>query len=161
MASATSNDFLLGCYDSYFGSLTHAHPASVYGGFTAAMGGGTFAVVGWILYLWSELSAGGTAWVVREAAIATASAGLPVVFFGLVTLLTADDLVEKPAISYAKYGGVVLCGLAVLLFVYAYPTAWNVSGFDYSLSGVTIYGLGIATLLVTTGSAVGCRCAVD
>lgn len=155
-------EFLLNCYDDYFGSLPHADTRDVFAGFGVTMGGVGLLVVGWVLFFWSEYAAEATPWTLRETAIVAAGLGFPALLVGMVLLLTADAYVTQPAIAYASVGGFVLCLVALAGFVAVYPAHWNVArGADYSLPGVTVYGVGLMTMLLATGAAIGCRCAVS
>lgn len=159
---------MLECYDNYLGSLEVADRQVVHLGFGLLMAGVMLLVVGWAIYLWSETAAAtmmamtnAPLYTLRKAAITAAGIGLPLVFTGGVTLLLADRRVSKGRLRKAEYAGVACCLVAVGLFLYSYPNAWNVTGTDYSLPAVTVYGIGLAMLMMTTGAGIGCRCSVS
>lgn len=156
MAVDTSEDYLMGWYDGYFAALDEAGHRRVYLGAYAALSGGLFAVAGWLLYFWSEAS-DATLWTVREAAFASGALGLALVPLGAVLLLTADAGAGGSAVRRTTTAAVGCCLAGLATFVYAYPSEWNVTGFDYSLLGVTLFGVGLGGLFLAAGAAVGRR----
>lgn len=165
--STESTNFMLDCYDNYLGDLEVADRRVVHLGFGLLMAGVVSVVAGWVIYLWSQtagpamMSTTRPFWALRKAAITAAGVGLPLVFAGGAILLLADRRVSKGQLRNANRAGVALCLLGVGLFVFSYPQAWDVAGLDYSLPGLTVYGVGLAVLMMTVGAGIGCRCSVS
>lgn len=87
-------------------------------------------------------------WPAREAAFATAAVGLPVFLLGVVLLLPVDG---RPAIAAASGG--LLCLVAVLVFVWAYPTRWDlVRSTDATAPAVGLYAVGLGAIAASTWS---------
>lgn len=138
--------------------LRSAEPAVVYLGAGVVVGGALLAVVAWALFAVSEGQPHGTGvyWAYREAAVVVAGLAAMSLLAGGVRLATAVGPVRR-GIAAATLVGLVLCLVSVGLFVVAYPGEWNVTGTDYSLVGVSIYGLGLACLGASLGAAVHAR----
>lgn len=95
--------------------------------------------------------------VYRELAVGLAGYGLPAFLSGLVVSRRGEAWVE-----YASLLGVLACSFAVLLFVWAYPTRWNVTGGSgYVIAGPVSYGLGTMLCALGVGGAIGCSTPQD
>jgi hypothetical protein len=155
MATEDSGTMLLDCYQRYIGELDEVTPVDVYLGGGLTMGGLALAVAGWLVFLWNELAAThGTPgfYTVREVAVVAAGLGIPVFLLGVVTMLLGSDRVTVLAGV-----GVAACVGAVLLFVATYPGQWDAASQFNAPVGVTLYGLGAATLVFAAGAAYSCR----
>ena len=140
------NNSQLRWWERYLASVT-ADYRRVYVGVYVALAGGLFGVVSWLLYVWS-FAAEATLWTVREAAFATGPLGLVLVLFGFVSLLTADQPVVPWYVRRTKWTGFAGCLGGLTVFLYAYPSAWNVPGTDYSLIGVSLFGAGLGLMFL-------------
>lgn len=145
--SSTGNR-LLALYRRFLGEPERE--IEVYTGFALFFGGIALAALGLVLFFWSAAvpSDGGLYWQLREIAIVLAMLGLPAFALSVVVLLPVD----RRAI-YVGGGGAAICLVAVGVFVYAYPQAWNVDGLDYSAQGIAVYSGGLAVLVASTGAA--------
>lgn len=87
-------------------------------------------------------------WLAREAAFATAAVGLPAFLLGVVLLLPVGG---RPAIAAASGG--LLCLVAVFVFVWAYPTRWDlIRSTDATAPAVALYALGLGAIAASTWS---------
>lgn len=145
----------LGWWERYLDSIKGSYPR-VYLGTYVALTGGLLGVVSWLLYFWSFAS-DATLWTVREAAFATGPLALALVLLGFVSLLTTAHRRLSPLVPAATWSGFVGCLGGLWVFVYAYPSAWNVPGTDYSLVGVSLFGVGIGLMFLAGVVAVGYR----
>lgn len=150
---------LLDWYRQYFGSLQSTRRRRIYTGFATLITGVALTVLGWVAFAVTESIAGLPAGpLARQLAVLLAGAGLPTALVGAVSLFMADTQVRGPTVTRTARVGYLGCLAALGVFLWAYPARWNVAGFpDYSLVGVTLYGLGLGTNLLATGSAVSCR----
>jgi hypothetical protein len=125
--------------------------SDVYLGFALFFGGITFGLLGLVIFLGSSIASieQGTDffWQTREIAIVLAMLGLPSFILSFVVLLPVDQRAR-----YASGFGVAICLLAAAVFVWAYPSTWNVDGTDYSREGITIYAAGLAVLVASSGA---------
>jgi hypothetical protein len=122
--------------------------SDVYFGFVLFFGGIAFGILGLALFLWSETLTEGVDfyWQVREIAILLAMLGLPSFILSFVILLPVDRRAR-----YASGAGVAICVVAAVVFVWAYPSRWNVVGTDYTTEGITTYAVGLAVLVASSG----------
>lgn len=88
----------------------------------------------------------------RKIAGGLAGYGLPAFLYGLVIVLRGETW-----ITYVSLLGVLICSLAVLVFLGTYPAQWNGTGSpDYMLVGLAAYSVGVMFCAFGTGGAVGC-----
>lgn len=88
----------------------------------------------------------------RKIAGGLAGYGLPAFLYGLVIVLRGETW-----ITYVSLLGVLLCSLAVLLFLAMYPAQWTTTGSpNYMLIGLVTYSFGAMLCSFGTGGAVGC-----
>jgi hypothetical protein len=140
-------DRLLALYRRFVGEPERE--SDVYFGFALFFGGIAFGILGLVLFLWSATLTSGTDfyWQVREIAIAVAMLGLPSFVLSFVVLLPVDRRAR-----YASGAGVLVCVVAAIVFVWAYPSSWNVDGTDYATEGITVYAAGLAVLVASSGA---------
>jgi len=140
-------DRLLALYRRFVGEPERE--SDVYFGFALFFGGIAFGVLGLALFLWSATLTAGTEfyWQVREIAILLAMLGLPSFILSFVVLLPVDRRAR-----YASAAGVAICIVAAVLFLWAYPSQWNVAGTDYTTEGITTYAAGLAVLVASSGA---------
>jgi hypothetical protein len=161
--SATAVDrFLLGCYEEFLVSLRTAPTRQAYltaGAAGLGLVGTTFA---WVCYLWSNrIDPGAAQHALREAAGVAAGLGIPLVFVGLVGLLTAGPTPTRRGFRSTTVGGTLVAWVGVALFALGYPARWDVpAGPDLAPLAVTCWGLGVASVLFVVGAAAGCRCSL-
>jgi len=127
-----------------------AEKSDVYLGFSLFFGGLTVGVIGLVGFLSSGYFGPETSmfWQLREIAIGLAFVGLPSFILSIVVLLPTTDRVR-----YASLGGSGICLLAIAIFVWSYPQAWNVPGRDFSPLGVSVYSVGLSILVASSGAA--------
>lgn len=95
--------------------------------------------------------------IYRELAVGLAGYGLPAILAGLVVAQRSEAWVD-----YVSLLGVLACSLAVLLFVWTYPTRWNVAdGSGYVIAGLVSYCLGVMLCAFGVGGAAACPDARD
>lgn len=155
MATKDPGAMLIDCYRRYIGDLDEVSEVDVYLGGGLTMGGLALSLLGWLVFLWNELTATfGTAgfYTVREVAIVATGLGIPVFLLGVITMLLGSDRVTALAGA-----GVVACVGAVLLFVATYPGQWDTASQFNAPIGVTLYGLGATVLVFAAGAAYSCR----
>ena len=140
-------DRLLTLYRRFVGEPERE--SDVYLGFALFFGGIAFGVLGLALFLWSATLTAGTEfyWQVRGVAILLAMLGLPSFILSFVVLLPVDRRAR-----YASAAGVAICVVAAVLFLWAYPSRWNVAGTDYTTEGITTYAAGLAVLVASSGA---------
>jgi len=139
-------DRLVALYRSYLGEPDRR--TDVYVGFALFFAGLGLGLLGLALFAVERVALTGTAFLVREIAFVSAALGLPLVLVAVVVLLPAD----RRALAVAAFGFVVVLA-AVAFFVAVYPSNWNYGTPDYSLHGVTVYAVGLISVLAATGSS--------
>ncbi len=145
----TDADALVTYYRRYIGDPDRA--VDVYAGFGLFFIGLALGLVGVAVFLYSAtLPANSeTMYAVRQVAVVAAAIGLPALLLAVVVLLPVDERM----LYLGGLGGAV-CVVAVGLFVWAYPHAWNVTNPpDYSAQGVAVYSLGLVLVIGSTGAA--------
>lgn len=144
-ATEGENDRLVDLYREYIGEPDSR--TDVYLGFALFFGGLGLGLVGLMLFAVERGVLSGEVFWLREVAFATGALGLPVVLVSIVVLLPAD----RRAL-YVALGGLAITVAAIAFFVSVYPNDWNY-GADYSLRGVTVYAVGLVSVLAATGAA--------
>lgn len=148
MSTSESNrgtDRLVDVYRAYIGEPDSR--TDVYLGFALFFAGLGLGLAGLLLFAIERGVVAGEAFWLREIAFAGGALGLPVLLVSVVVLLPAD----RRAV-YVALGGLAITVVAIGFFVSVYPSNWNY-GADYSLQGVTVYAVGLISLLAATGSA--------
>lgn len=148
MSTSESNrgtDRLVDVYRAYIGEPDSR--TDVYLGFALFFAGLGLGLAGLLLFAIERGVIAGEAFWLREIAFAGGALGLPVLLVSVVVLLPAD----RRAV-YVALGGLAITVVAIGFFVSVYPSNWNY-GADYSLQGVTVYAVGLISLLAATGSA--------
>ena len=138
-------DRLVDLYREYIGEPDSR--TDVYLGFVLFFAGLGLGLVGLLLFAVERGVLSGEVFWLREVAFAAGALGLPVVLVSVVVLLPAD----RRAV-YVALGGLAVTVAAIAFFVSVYPNDWNF-GADYSLRGVTVYAVGLVSVLAATGSA--------
>ena len=110
-------------------------------GYWIFLTGLVLGVVGFVLFLPSESAAGASGLTLREASIALAAAGLAMVVAG-----PAIRFPLKSWADYAAYLGQLVCFLAVVWFVLAFPADWNVQTGNQPVIVLYAAGLAVTTL---------------
>ena len=120
----------------------------VYLGFALFFVGLGIGLLGLLLFVLERATMEGTVFWLRQIAFAVGALGLPLLLISVVVLLPAD----RKAIAVAA-AGLVITLASIAFFVSVYPGNWNSSPPDYSLQGVTMYAVGLISVLGATGSA--------
>jgi hypothetical protein len=141
----SGEDRLVALYRDYIGEPDRR--TDVYLGFALFFGGLGLGLVGLLLFGIERAALAGEVFWLREIAFAAGAFGLPLVLFSVVVLLPAD----RRAL-YVAAGGLIVTVAAIAFFVSVYPSDWN-AGADYSLRGVTIYAVGLVSVLASTAAA--------
>jgi hypothetical protein len=141
----SDEDRLVALYRDYIGEPDRR--TDVYLGFALFFGGLGLGLIGLALFGIERAALVGEVFWLREIAFAAGAVGLPLVLFSVVVLLPAD----RRAL-YVAAGGLAVTIAAIAFFVSVYPSDWN-AGADYSLRGVTIYAVGVVSVLASTGAA--------
>lgn len=148
MASSDTadGDRLVEFYRAYIGEPDRR--TDVYLGFALFFGGLGLGVLGLFLFgIERGLLEGQVFWM-RKIAFAIGAFGLPLVLVAIVVLLPADRRT-----LYAALGGLAIVIVAIGFFLVVYPSNWNYGTPDYSLHGVTIYAVGLISVLAATGTS--------
>ncbi|MCQ4334412.1 hypothetical protein KM295_13185 [Natronomonas sp. F2-12] len=144
--SDTADDRLIELYRSYIGEPDRR--TDVYLGFALFFGGLGLGLLGLVLFVLERAFLDGIVFFVRQIAFAIGAIGLPLLLVAVVVLLPAD----KRAL-YVAAGGLAIVLAAIGFFVSVYPSNWNYGTPDYSLHGVTVYAVGLISVLAATASA--------
>ena len=128
----------------FIGPVTDSR--AVYAGFALFFAGVGLVVVSIATFLWSTTTdpAGTFKFVLRELAVLTGAAGIPVVLLGVTVLLPVSRRID--AVSAA---GVAACLVATARFAQVYPDAW----YPNASVVVGLYALGAVVVVATAGSA--------
>ena len=145
-ADATDGDRLVELYRTYIGEPDRR--TDVYLGFALFFGGLGLGILGLFLFVVERAALEGLAFGVRQVAFAMGAFGLPLVLVAVVVLLPTD----RRAL-YAAVGGLAIVVVSIGFFVAVYPSNWNHGTPDYSLHGVTLYAIGLVSVLAATGTA--------
>ena len=131
-------------YRRFIGPVTDSR--AVYAGFALFFAGVGLVVVSIATFLWSTTTdpAGTFKFVLRELAVVTGAAGVPVVLLGVTVLLPVSRRVD--AVSAA---GVAACLVATVRFGQVYPDAW----YPNASVVVGLYALGAVVVVATAGTA--------
>jgi hypothetical protein len=148
MASSDTadGDRLVELYRTYIGEPDRR--TDVYLGFALFFGGLGLGLLGLTLFVVERAVLDGLVFFIREIAFAVGALGLPLVLLAVVVLLPADTRA-----LYVASGGFAVVVVAIGFFVAVYPSNWNYGTPDYSLHGVTLYAIGLVSVLAATGSA--------
>ena len=120
----------------------------VYLGFALFFGGLGLGLIGLFLFVIERALLSGIVFWIREIAFAMGALGLPLVLVAVVVLLPVD----RRAL-YAALGGLAVVVASIAFFLAVYPSNWNHGTPDYSLHGVTVYAVGLISVLAATGAA--------
>ena len=148
MASSdtTDGDRLVELYRAYIGEPDRR--TDVYLGFALFFGGLGLGLVGLFLFVVERAFLSGEVFWIREIAFAMGALGLPLVLVAVVVLLPID----RRAL-YVALGGLAVVVVSIAFFIAVYPSNWNHGTPDYSLHGVTVYAVGLISVLAATGAA--------
>lgn len=139
-------DRLVELYRSYIGEPDRR--TDVYLGFALFFGGLGLGLLGLLLFVIERAMLDGLVFWVREIAFAVGALGLPLILIAVVVLLPAD----RRAL-YVALGGLAIVVVSIGFFIAVYPSNWNYGTPDYSLHGVTVYAIGLISMLAATASA--------
>lgn len=145
-SDTAEGDRLVELYRSYIGEPDRR--TDVYLGFALFFGGLGLGLLGLFLFVLERALLDGIVFWVREIAFAIGALGLPLVLVAVVVLLPAD----RRAL-YVAAGGLAIVVASIGFFVSVYPSNWNHGTPDYSLHGVTVYAIGLISVLAATASA--------
>ncbi len=145
-SDTADEDRLVELYRSYIGEPDRR--TDVYLGFALFFGGLGLGLVGLFLFIIERAFLDGLVFWIREIAFAMGAIGLPLILVAVVVLLPADR-----RSMYVAGGGLAIVIAAIAFFVAVYPSNWNHGTPDYSLHGVTVYAVGLISILAATGSA--------
>ncbi|WP_299233183.1 DUF7139 domain-containing protein [Natronomonas sp.] len=145
-SDTVDGDRLVEFYRAYLGEPDRR--TDVYLGFALFFVGLGLGLLGLALFIIERAALGGLVFWVRQIAFAIGALGLPVVLVAVVVLLPADR-----RSLYAASGGLVIVVGAIAFFLSVYPSNWNYGTPDYSLHGVTVYAVGLVTVLSATAAA--------
>jgi hypothetical protein len=144
-SDAADEDRLVELYRSYIGEPDQR--TDVYLGFALFFGGLGLGILGLLLFAVERAILDGLVFSVRQVAFAAGALGLPLVLVAIVVLLPSDRRT-----IFAAAGGFAIVVVSIGFFVTVYPSNWNY-GADYSLHGVTIYAVGLISVLAATATA--------
>jgi hypothetical protein len=136
-------------YEQYIGEPDAQ--TDVYLGFGLFFIGVAFAVIGLGLFVWAGMAEQGSNayWNRRMPAFVLGMLSIPTAMLSVSVLLP----VKKRA-TYGGAAGMVVCLIAVAVFVSVYPSNWNVqTTTDYSVQTTALYGVGMAVITASTGAA--------
>jgi hypothetical protein len=145
-SDTAEGDRLVELYRSYIGEPDRR--TDVYLGFALFFGGLGLGLLGLLLFVLERALLDGLVFWVREIAFAIGALGLPLVLVAVVVLLPAD----RRAL-YVAAGGLAIVVASIGFFVSVYPSNWNHGTPDYSLHGVTVFAVGLISVLAATASA--------
>ncbi len=145
-SDTAEEDRLVELYRAYIGEPDRR--TDVYLGFALFFGGLGLGLVGLLLFVVERAFLDGIVFWVREIAFAIGAIGLPLVLVAVVVLLPADR-----RSAYVAGIGLAIVVASIAFFVSVYPSNWNYGTPDYSLHGVTVYSVGLISILAATGSA--------
>ncbi|RKS78457.1 hypothetical protein BDK61_4122 [Haloarcula quadrata] len=142
-------DRLRSIYRDYIGEPDKER--DIYIGFGLFFAGVTLAVVGFGLFLYSNVLESGSTlyWQIREIALVVGFIGLPSVLLSVVVLLPVGF--KTRVVSAA---GTVFCLAATVILVDVFPYGWTTSeGINGSVWTISVYATGLVTLVASTGAA--------
>lgn len=142
----TGTDRLVDLYREYIGEPDNR--TDVYLGFALFFGGLGLGLVGLSLFVVERGILTGELFWLRQIAFGAGALGLPVILVSVVVLLPADRRA-----AYVAGGGLLVTIAAIAFFISVYPNNWNHGTPDYSLQGVTLYAVGLVSVIASTGSA--------
>ncbi|GAA3882216.1 DUF7139 domain-containing protein [Haloarcula argentinensis] len=142
-------DTLASIYHEYIGEP--AKERDIYVGFGLFFAGVTLAVVGFCLFLYSNVLESGSApyWQIREVALVVGFVGLPSVLLSVVVLLPVGF--KTRVVSAA---GTLFCLAATIILISVFPYGWtNSGGINGSVWTISVYASGLVMLAASTGAA--------
>ncbi|RLM34791.1 permease [Haloarcula sp. Atlit-120R] len=142
-------DTLRSAYHDYIGEP--AKERDIYVGFGLFFAGVTLAVVGFCLFLYSNVLESGSTlyWQIREVALVVGFIGLPSVLLSVVVLLPVGFKTR-----FVSAAGAVFCLAATVILVDVFPYGWTTSeGINGSVWTISVYATGLVTLAASTGAA--------
>jgi len=142
-------DTLRSIYFDYIGEPNKER--NIYVGFGLFFAGVTLAIVGFCLFLYSNVLESGSPlyWQIREVALVVGFVGLPSVLLSVVLLLPVGF--KTRIVSGA---GTLFCLAATVILVDVFPYGWTTSeGVNGSVWTISIYATGLVTLVASTGAA--------
>lgn len=142
----TGDDRLVELYREYIGEPDRR--TDIYLGFALFFGGLGLGLLGLLLFVIERGLMTGEVFWLREIAFAAGAFGLPLVLVSVVVLLPADRRA-----TYVAGAGLLVTIAAIVFFVSVYPSNWNHGEPDYSLQGVTVYAIGLVSVLSATGAS--------
>lgn len=145
-SDTADGDRLVELYRAYIGEPDRR--TDVYLGFALFFGGLGLGLLGLLLFVIERALLDGLVFWVREVAFSIGALGLPLVLVAVVVLLPADR-----RSLYVAIGGLAIVVGSIGFFVSVYPSNWNYGTPDYSLHGVTVYAVGLISVLAATASA--------
>ncbi len=122
--------------------------SQVFAGLYLLAGGIVAGLVAVGLFLYSSSLTGDSIYVWREGALALGALALTTFFLGVSVALPSGR-----AMRLASYVGVLLCGIAIILFMLHYPYSFNVTGSDfpgqedYTAVDTVIFAIGLAIIV--------------
>jgi len=144
-------------YRAAFRSIYHDYigepdkERDIYVGFGLFFAGVALAIVGFCLFLYSNVLESGSPlyWQIREVALVVGFVGLPSVLLSVVVLLPVGF--KTRVVSGA---GTLFCLAATIILVDVFPYAWTTSeGINGSVWTISVYATGLVTLVASTGAA--------
>ena len=145
--AADATDPVVDWYSRHVGEPDNT--IDIYLGFGAFFAGLAMGIGGLLLFLAEGAFVPGEAFWLKEVSFAVGAFGLPTLLLGVVVLLPVD----RRAL-YLGAAGTVVTLAAIGLFVWAYPSNWNVDRVaDYSGTGVAVYAVGLVSVVAASGTA--------
>ncbi len=122
--------------------------AQVYTGLYLLLGGVVVGLGAIGLFLFAGTHDGSRLYLWREAALALGAIALTTFFLGIAVALPSNRFMLR-----ASYAGVLLCGIAIILFMVHYPLNFNVQDSldpnqeDYTALDTILFALGLAIIV--------------
>ncbi|EMA31264.1 DUF7139 domain-containing protein [Haloarcula japonica] len=136
-------------YHEYIGEP--AKERDIYVGFGLFFAGVALAILGFCLFLYSNVLESGSPlyWEIREIALVIGFIGLPSVLLSVVVLLPVGF--RTRVVSAA---GAVFCLAATIILVNIFPYGWTTSeGTNGSVWTISVYATGLVMLVASIGAA--------
>ncbi|MFB9813528.1 permease [Haloarcula sebkhae] len=142
-------DMFRSTYHEYIGEP--AKERDIYVGFGLFFAGVALAILGFCLFLYSNVLESGSPlyWEIREIALVIGFIGLPSVLLSVVVLLPVGF--RTRVVSAA---GAVFCLAATIILVNIFPYGWTTSeGTNGSVWTISVYATGLVMLVASIGAA--------